>query len=230
MRLTLTMIAAMATACVIHVDPDYDTGPAQIDNHYAIVDGPITQVVVDVDVGAIYLDGSYRTDAVVDADLHYDWDREPRLDVYAVDTTLYITLDCPATAGECRGDIYAQIPFDAFLDTTLDVGDLTVVNVMGDWIGSIGAGNVHGSQLTSFWVDVLADTGSIDLSFDLEPDYVSSYVRVGDVNLTVPSGVYDITTVVHSGSVWMSGVTVDPFAARELNATASTGNIVINGF
>jgi len=231
MRLsTLTLVATLiTTGCVIHVDPDYDPGPAQIENRYSHVDGPITRVVADVDVGSLFVTGSFRTDATVDADLFYDWDSEPRLDVYTVGDTLYIHLDCP-NAGDCHGDIYAQVPFDAFLDTTLDVGELAVSNTMGDWIGSVGVGNVQGSSLTGFWVDVLANTGSIDLSFDLEPDVVSTYVGVGDVSLTVPSGVYNVTTVVHAGSVWMNGVVADPLAARELNATASSGNIVIHGF
>jgi DUF4097 and DUF4098 domain-containing protein YvlB len=166
----------------------------------------------------------------VDVEITYEGDT-PEYSVRVRDGVLSIGLDCPSLATTCEGVFVIRMPPAAHASISLETGDVVVEDRAGNVEIDLAVGDVGCSGLTAEHARVDLGTGDVDVAFrsDSAPSSVSVDIAVGDADLIVPKGVYDIDVASSVGVVTLDGVDHTAGAERTIHAATGAGTVTIRG-
>jgi hypothetical protein len=253
--LPLVLAALVLPACVIDLDQldqlghhgGCRGGDARSERY--TIDEPITTVIVDGGVADLSVRAHDQADqegVVIDATLLGGRDQpEPRIHVDG--GVLYVSTTCDV--GCCAAELSLAIPAAATLEVELGVGDVTVAGLAGTVEIDVGTGDIalerlagalglhtgtgeiqgHGLLGTDAWVDV--GTGEVSLAYDSAAPLqaVSVEVGVGDVDLRVPEGGYDLRLSAGVGDVSVADLQDQGETGRGIDVDVGTGDIDVRG-
>lgn len=104
-------------------------------------------------------------------------------------------------------------------------GDVRVVNVAGNLTADVSSGSVVARGITGATTQVTTSSGDINLSLD-KPGGVRAEASSGDIDLTVPTGTYQIDASADSGTVDVR-VPNDPAGRHQLRLHADSGDVTV---
>ncbi|MGH8880545.1 MAG: DUF4097 family beta strand repeat-containing protein [Stackebrandtia sp.] len=115
---------------------------------------------------------------------------------------------------------------EAELET--DSGDIEAHGVAGGFTATADSGNITADGLRSTSATANADSGDIDLGFDVSPDEIKSIAESGGVTITVPEDgeSYDVDVTTDSGDQDIQ-VTSDSASDKKITAEADSGDVTI---
>jgi hypothetical protein len=209
---------------------------------------PVEHVVVRVDTGEVRVSGSDSiTGARVDVELNCRT-VVPGYEVRAADGTLRVALDADTDASACTGRFAIVVPRQASLDLRTGAGDVvvadlrgnvsvvtydgsvTLANVAGPLEVTVPAGDVVGDGIGSTATTVTVGAGNVRLAHAAAPVQVDLAVIMGDVEVTVPAGAYDIEAEAISGTVHVSGIDELHEAPNGIRLGTERGDITVTGY
>jgi hypothetical protein len=209
---------------------------------------PVERVVVRVDTGEVLVTGSVgATGATVDVELDCRT-VVPDYEVRADGGTLRVALAAGTDASACTGRFEIVVPRQASLDLRTGVGDVRVANLRGSvsvvtYDGSVSLtdvagtldvvvpdGDVAGDGIESAEATVTVGAGDVRLVHGAAPVQVDLAVILGDVEVLVPAGAYDVDAETTSGLVQVSGVDERREAPNAIRLGAERGNITLTGY
>ncbi|GAA2215877.1 hypothetical protein GCM10009850_113450 [Nonomuraea monospora] len=168
-----------------------------------------------------------------------DWD--------SASATLRLDALCPGSDQPrgplCKADYIVTVPPETVLEARTSGGELSAGELFGDlrlttvsgnvrvsalsgdlWVRT-GTGQVDGDRLRSDRADVEVGSGDVRLDFQSAPSDVKAVVRTsGDVNLSVPPSLYDVTA---DGVNTTIGVRRAGNASRKITAKAPDGVVTV---
>ena len=112
---------------------------------------------------------------------------------------------------------------------SIDLGDVTLFEVVGSLDVTAPSGRVEGTALSSPTADIRGDRQGLQLIFDTQPDILELSTGRGAIDVGLPRGDYDIDASSTQGDVRVSDVTNTPGAGSVLIARSARGDIVIRG-
>lgn len=205
---------------------------------------PIKTIVTTLDVGDVSVRPS--TGAVpmfVEAEAQWLVER-PKVTFSQRGSIVVVDSSCADDDPMCRVDLTLSIPTGAALEirgeetsisaTNLDgaaaletaVGDIALDDMAGALDVNIGAGELHGVNLTSAEVAVTLDAGDVALDFTDGAAAVSVTADLGSVSLVVPPIGYHVDASSGAGTVEI-GVVESPAATRSLAVHTRSGDVSI---
>ena len=209
---------------------------------------PVEHVVVRVDTGEVRVSGSDGiTGAAVDVELDCRT-VVPEYEVRADGGTLRVALDAGFDASACSGRFEIVVPRRASLELRTGAGDVFVADVRGGvsvvtYDGSVTLtnlagplevavpdGDVVGDGIESTETTVTVGAGNVRLAHAAAPVQVDLAVIMGDVEVTVPAGAYDIEAEAISGTVHVSGIDDRQEAPNGIRLGAERGDITVTGY
>ncbi len=163
------------------------------------------------------------------------------------DDELEVTVSCGLSDSECEVDMTLTVPSEigVLLDTKL--GDVSLMGIVGnvtlttkegnisalDIVGEVGAttrsGDVSVEGLSGARTIIDVEEGSVAIEQLGLFNVVHGASQLGDVQITVPEGLYNVVTSPAPGGVTVEGVDIDATASARIEATALDGSIVILG-
>ncbi|MCA9708938.1 MAG: hypothetical protein KDK70_24040 [Myxococcales bacterium] len=254
LRLVPLLTSLCLPACIIDLDGDLGStieGHLQpacvgVDAHseQVTVDEPIHAVVVDNGVGDVTVRTHDEPGARVEADLFGDDPSEPWLRVE--DGVLRVDASCK---GCCGADLVLTVPATAALTVELGVGDLDVVGLQGAadlrvstgdmTLGQLGGplvlhvdtGEIEGEALEGAEATAHVGTGDVSLAYGPQAalESVTVDVGVGEVDLRVPAGSYDLHLDSGVGDVDVAGLQHGGGAQPRIQVDVGTGDIDVHG-
>lgn len=247
--LPLVLATLVLPACVIELD-DLDHGrrcrAGDLRSERYTIDEPITAVVVEGGVGDVRVRAHAEEGVVVDAAVIGDRG-EPAPRLHVADGVLHVSTTCDS--GCCETDLSLSIPASARLEVELGVGDVTVTGLVGAVAVDVGTGGIvldqlaggldlhtgtgeiqgHGLLGPDAWVEV--GTGEVLLDYDATAPLaaVSVEVGVGEVDLRVPAGAYDLRLATGVGETSVENLLDQTDAGRRIDVDVGVGNIELRG-
>jgi Putative adhesin len=247
------LLAALATlapaACVIDLDDLPHLGACRGDEQRSerhTIDEPITAVIVDAGVGDVRVQAHAQEGAVVDIAQRGDRD-PPNARIHVDDGVMHVSTHCDS--GCCVAELSLTIPTAATLEVELGVGSVAVTGLTGavdldvgtgditlDRLAGplglhVGTGDIEGHDLSG--ADAWAESGTGDVSLAYDPaaplEAVVIEVGVGDVDLRVPEGAYDLRLATGVGDVSAAGLGDQDGADRRIDVAVGTGDIAAHG-
>lgn len=235
--------AAAVIACTAALSA-CDSQTFEVDHQTKASTG-ITEVIVDIDIGAVVVKGTKETQASAHVEaLWTDRETKPAVDFREEGSKLYVSANCNGIV-PCRADIELSMPAGAILradgeeaDITAEglkgkifattaTGDIALDNVSGALDLTVRDGTIIGTDLLSTSAIASTEKGKIDLVF-LAPlwNVDASTVR-GDIKLTMPKLDYMVSAETGSGTVDIR-VPQSSTSTRIVSASiAESGNILI---
>lgn len=198
------------------------------------IDETITEVRFTNDSGDVKIEAGDTTE--VRRAVRHGEDKPGR--TYRVDDGVLILEPCPVR--NCKIDYELTVPADVKVNGHVDSGhvevagvetvnveaesgDLTVRDVAGQVNAAVQSGQI---DLTGIGGAVVAGAESGNVTVNLvAPKSVSVQTQSGNVEVTVPSGKYHVTTSVESGSV-DNELDDDP-SGLPIEVSAESGNVTI---
>lgn len=209
--------------------------------------GPIRQVEVDVEAGAVEVVARQANEAKVERTRKYIWG-EPEVRETFVDGVLRIEASCRrfVTVG-CSVDYRVELPVATTLrirtrsgsvavhemggaiDAQTAAGAIRLDRTRGPVRATTSAGNIEGTDIVAQFVDARTSAGRIRLRLSEPSQRMGLETDAGRIDLALPPapGGYRVTTGTGAGKVDIS-VAQDPTAARAINAKTGAGNISIH--
>ena len=209
---------------------------------------PVEHVVVRVDTGEVRVSGS---DGITGATVDVELDCRTVVPAYEVrvdDGTLHVTLEAGFDACACEGRFEIVVPRRASLELRTGAGDVfvadlrgsvsvvtydgsvTLTNVAGPLDVTVPDGDVVGDGIESTETTVTVGAGNVRLAHAASPVQVDLAVIMGDVEVTVPAGAYDIEAEAVCGTVRVSGIDDLREAPNGIRLGAERGNITVTGY
>lgn len=140
------------------------------------------------------------------------------------DGLLSVNYDCKL----CGGELTVEAPPEVDLALTLGAGDLTVDDMAGAVLADVHAGSAAVHRHGPATVDVVADLGDVEVDFVVPPPALTVQLGTGDVEITLPSGAYNLDLTAGSGSVRIDGIEHDPESPSQITASVGTGSIEVH--
>lgn len=221
-------------------------GPGIVEEEGEIdVAAPYDRVALDLDAGAILLDGEEGSAS------RLSWvlasrDGKARLEQAVQGDTLRVVGRCPQR-GPCTTSVRLSLPRDVVVEAVTGAGNVAVwdlrrevvvetgaghvdLRVLSDDVDAwTGAGDILGRGLRSLAVVAETGSGSVDLAWDVAPLDALATSGAGDVLLDVPTGAYDLDATTGAGAVHVEGVRADRKADRALVAETGAGDVWVTG-
>jgi hypothetical protein len=185
----------------------------------------ITAVVVDNDSGDI--DVSPGPTKVVRTE-RWSLSRQSVTEVVS-DGVLRIKARCPqppVSVNSCSTRFVITAPHAVRLSLSVSAGEVSARGFQGDQELATSAGSVSALEASARHVSARSSAGTIVVDMVAAPDLVTAATSSGDVRVTVPAGRYAVTAQTTSGHADV-GVQQDPAATRHIDATTSSGDVVI---
>jgi hypothetical protein len=199
---------------------------------------------LDTPEGYIDIDGDDVTDIEVDMKL---WGSSTSVDWEVDGEVLDVLTDCHGAV--CAVDYDVVLPRHVFVDAYTGDGDIHLRDVVAGALlaadaGSIyvehvagteldldaAAGSVDGDRLAVDETTVTTGAGSVDLYYDVPPILVHVDAGVGDIDVRVPRGAYDIIADTDLGDIHLRGVDDDPDSPYRLHLTTGVGDVTVSGY
>ncbi len=203
------LLAILLSGCIVSVEDNF------------CVTDDVDEIVIDVSNGDVTLTSGPELCVSVD--------------VGGVATTevthkvkkgvLYLDYDCSA----CGGDIVITAPKSLLVDVAIGTGNLRLEGRGGDVYAAVGAGEVTSVDMTSRFTELVTAAGSVRATWAERPEYVSTVVAVGEIDIVVPTGEYDLDLESTAGPIDISGIDESKKADAKIVALASAGAITIRG-
>jgi hypothetical protein len=168
---------------------------------------------------------------------------------------LRIAASCPSPTGpvniglnDCAVDLTVTVPSAVTVDALTDVGDLNIRDLTGAETLRSSDGDIVMQRVVAPVLHVSSETGEvrvlsvksrslnlhssdgdINAALAAAPHDVLASTDTGDVDLTVPSGVYAVDTHSDDGTTRVRGITEHSDAPRKISARTSDGDISVVG-
>ena len=187
------ILAAVVGATALGASPLLERGDGEV----LAVDGPITQIVIELDRGNVDVVASAdRRSRSVTLERRPVWRfDEPTVDHRVDDGALWVSAACPGgvpVLSRCRVDHRLEVPRGVSLQVRTGHGNVTVESLRGSVEIRTGRGSVLGASLGSHEFVVMSDGGDVSLRFAEMPSRVEVASAGGDVDLVVPGGPFDL--------------------------------------
>jgi hypothetical protein len=195
--------------------------------------GTITAVVLRGDVGDLAVAAGARSRVVT----IQRWNvAAPTVHQRFAAGVLTITTSCPrlpalgdVPLNNCSVDVAVTAPAGASVRATAAVGDVSTAGLAGQQKLRADVGGVQSLRTRSRRAQLVSNVGDATATFLRAPSRAALTANVGDVDLAVPGGTYDLDASTTTGKVRVTGITNSPDASRTLVAKSTTGDIVVRG-
>lgn len=204
----------------------------------------VLEVTSTVPVGSLEAGGNLTGGAEVTWELSYD-QSEPILVPTLESGTLTVNVDCSinlicdakvfiATAPDANVTLDMQEGpivvhgFSGRVDVATAKGTITFDQLSGETHAGTAEGDIIGTALSSPIFQSGGEKGDHILAFDGTPQSLDSSTVTGNVDITVPSGTYAITTSSPEAAT-ITGLTDDDTAANILFASTQSGTVTLTG-
>jgi DUF4097 and DUF4098 domain-containing protein YvlB len=130
------------------------------------------------------------------------------------------------SVNSCSTRFVITAPHAVRLSLSVSAGEVSARGFQGDQELATSAGSVSALEASARHVSARSSAGTIVVDMVAAPDLVTAATSSGDVRVTVPAGRYAVTAQTTSGHADV-GVQQDPAATRHIDATTSSGDVVI---
>ncbi|MEE9385420.1 MAG: DUF4097 family beta strand repeat-containing protein [Nannocystaceae bacterium] len=198
-------------------------GPRQETQQF-VFDEKVRDVVVDVAEGSVIVRGNGTAGGAVRVETHWRGSaaQRPTFEARILDEMLQVHSYCATRSDDCNTDLQLVVPsgvnlivhstlgdvevgrIHGSIDATVGVGDVCLRSTQGDISVELQRGNVVGYGLTTTDTDIQTGEGSLTLQFDALTERVSAATQVGDVDLAMPTGRYNVYADSAVGDVFVS--------------------------
>lgn len=242
---------AFAAGCFVHVDRSPET-------ELVTFDTPIESVLVDVQNGDVVIRRGWTAEVqrtwwgprpvllagVTDGVLEVVAECEPRRSCrteHVITLPEGVNVDVLTGSGDVQvadvrsaglwtgsGDVEVQrVEGRVYVET--GSGDVDVADIGGDLSVLTGSGDVVAERLWSSQVEVETGSGDVDLHMTVVPTRLAVETRSGDLTVELVQGRYDLRTRTGSGTVRVTGVTIDAGADSMVDLETGSGDIHVTG-
>lgn len=246
------IVGGAAASLLAVAAPASALGPTHHQTERAAVPGKVTALVVRGEVGNITVVPGTVTRIVA----REQWNLEqPKLVHTLHDGELRVSAPCPRPTGivslglnNCSVDFVMTVPRSVTVDARDSVGDVLVRGLRGaeslhSDVGSVVAdgvvapalaaaadsGTVRLADVRAGSLTLRSSSGAIRADLASMPNRVVARSSDGDVELSLPAGVYALDLHTDVGSTHVHGITVHSDARRTVSAHTDDGDIRITG-
>jgi hypothetical protein len=131
-------------------------------------------------------------------------------------------------SSSCSADYALTVPEGVALILSTVSGDVTLDDIVQSAQVRTVSGDIDASGCLSR-MDAHSVAGDVSLETRCAPARLFVETNSGDVDLSIPSGRYDLTTASDSGDVAVSGVVSAPGSERIVRVATSGGDIDVQG-
>jgi len=215
-KFVAALCALVSTGCVFNPSPEVRS---------FTVSDEVQHLLLRVDVGSVSIvsgDAFTVTQTIHGAE-------EPELDEHLTGDVLTIDVECGEDVLHCVVDHEVVVRQGVHVELELGSGSIELVGLDGEVRAESGDGDIDGWGLTGD--SVLAETRAGDVTMELVsvPSWADLESDMGDVDLRVPSGVYDCSLQSGGGVVNIDNITCSDGAASGLSLRTDSGDVRLIG-
>jgi hypothetical protein len=144
--------------------------------------------------------------------------------------TLSIDSSCPTViVGNCSADYRVAVPDNVPITIRTDDGAVHLAAFRGSAQVQTGSGDVAVDAFCGFSLGVKTGSGNTQVATACSPQSLSLRSSSGDIEATVPGGRYRIEANSDTGKQKVSGLSVSDSAPFGIQATSTTGDVIVRG-
>lgn len=201
---------------------------SELEQETFVFDVPVREIRVTNGDADLEIVGGASDEVRVEV-FHWWTRHRPSVDIEVRDDVLDIDYASRDDHTMCVSQLEIMVPWESDVTVDADDGDVMltdidgVVSVMGD------RSDVWGFSLASPWVEVNTDDGDVALQHDAAPELLSIETIAGDVEVSIPSGSYDLDLDTLEGGILVSPhIDADPSSSHRIEIASMAGNIYLH--
>lgn len=211
-----TICALISTGCVFNQSPEVRT---------FTVDDQVRHLLLRVGAGSVTIisgDAFTVKQTILGSE-------EPDLDEHLTGDVLTIDAECGEEDGGCVIHHEVMVREGVNVELELGAGDIDLEGLDGEVRAESDEGDIDGWGLTGATVVAEAHAGDVSIELATVPSWADLEVGRGDVELRVPSGVYDCTLQSGGGAIDIDNITCSDGAASGLSLRTDSGDVRLMG-
>jgi hypothetical protein len=142
--------------------------------------------------------------------------------------TIAVPTNAEINAAVVLGDIHIS-DIRGGINASVKTGDIFIERVFGVIQAESETGNVIGQDVSSAYIAAATGSGDINLMLQSMPSAMDLQAGIGNVEVEIPKGAYDIATDKRASASILQGIVNDPTSSSAVHAESGVGHVRIIG-